>query len=80
MIDLAYTECLLLGVCISSADMSVVKMTSSSGLLKIVKYPIEQQRLASEKSKAVGSQQKRQRLCFRPRHAPPDTFGLSDRR
>jgi hypothetical protein len=34
---------------------------------------------ASEKSKAVGSQLKRQRLCFRPPHVPPDTFGLSDR-
>jgi hypothetical protein len=40
---------------------------------------LEQERLASEKSKAVGSQQKRQRLCFRPPHVPPDTFGLSDR-
>ena len=34
---------------------------------------------ASEKTKAVGSQQKRQRLCFRPPHVPPDTFRLSDR-
>jgi hypothetical protein len=63
---------------------SVQAITISNVLLLYIEQEIESlfslDRLASEKSKAVGSQQKRQRLCFRPPHVPPDTFGLSDRR
>ena len=61
----------------------VQAITISDALLLCIEQEIESlfwpvldhDRLASEKSKAVGSQQKRQRLCFRPHTCPPTRLG-----
>jgi hypothetical protein len=54
-----------MSVCENGFKFWFIENSQIASILQ-ARFPIEQERLASEKSKAVGSQQKRQRLCFRP--------------